>query len=426
MKMRGIKVISVLAVVALTFAAIAVFATADDSDAIVVYGDDSETIPIPKVIDASVEQLVQGDLKFYVAEDVTVKVKKQTKNFTFYVQNGKVLDLDFKVEPDSGKTVTIVTVAGDQAFEYAGTSTASIFDGKQEYTSTKFQFEASNGMSLSYEAAKTRYDVRYDGTKFTHSDSIGSGKVIISVDKEFKKNPIIADSTTATSSAVYFASGQSLTVESNSDPGLIGGLNYGMVIKNISGSKYTYTYYPKGYDAGTVSIDGGNTVLLKEGSVTARDDGATVKANSVAVSGNYMEIKPGSAAGSLSLSGGIRSGSMTFSGLINLGTDKFTVGSGTTLTISDKATFVDNTTLEVNGTLIVQTGLVGHTESGEKDLTVIGSKSGTIVLENLNLWAGYPVSGTIIKLTDGTNTFAGIVDTSAISETARVKGGIAT
>ncbi len=426
MKVRGIKAFSILAVAALAFAAIAVFATADDSDAIVVYGDDSKTIPIPKVIDASVEELVQGDLKFYVAEDATVKVKKQTRNFTFYVQNGKVLDLDFKVEPASGKKVTIVTVAGDQAFKYTGTSTASSFDGKQAYTSTEFQFEASNGMSLSYEAAKTRYDVRYDGTKFTHSDSIGSGKVIISVDKEFKTNPKIAGG--ASSSAVYIANGQYLTVESDTDPGFndIAGLNYGMVIKNITGSKYSYTYYPKGYNAGTVSIDGGNTVFLKEGSVTARADGATVKMNSVAVSGNYMEIKPGSASGSLSLSGGIRSGSMTFSGLIDLGTQKFTVGSGTTLTISDNAAFVDNTILEVNGTLIVQTGLVGHTELGEKDLTVIGSKSGTIVLENLNLWAGYPVSGTIIKLTDGTNTFAGIVDTSAISETARVKGGIAT
>ena len=413
-----VRLFPVLAILVVAFAILVAFVPAEDNDAVIVY-DNGNIIPIPKVIDESVEQLVPGDLFFYVAEDATVKVEDQSRNFTIYVENGKVLELNFKTEPAPGKAVTIVTVAGDPAFQQAGQSSA-FFDGKQEFNSTKFKFEAVKGMSLCYEAAKTRYDVKYDGTKFTHTDSLGSGKVIISVDKEFKKNPEIADG--ASSSAIHIANGQSLIVESITPQDILG-LNYGIEVTNISQSTYTYTYYPKGYDAGTIELEGSDKVKLKDGTVTVKTSEASIKASKVTADSMTFEIGE---TGELSLTGSIRTGSMSFTGLIDLKTSPFKVNSGTTVTIENKATFFQDTTMEVNGTLIVKTGLIGHTSSGEKDLTVIGGKTGSLILENEKLWSNDPSTGIVIKLEKGTDKFFGSVDTSAISEIARVKGGIAT
>jgi len=412
--------LSTLAVLAVAFAVFIAVVPADDNDAIVVY-DNNKLIPIPKVIDASVEQLVEGDLEFYVADDATIKVTQQSKNFKFYVENGKVLELDFKTEPASGKEVMIVTIAGDPSFQQSG-QTSTLFDGKQEFNSTRFEFKAVNGMTLIYEAAKTRYDVRYDGTKFTHTDSLGSGKAIISVDKEFKENPRIAGSYEATSSAVYIANGQSLVVESDTVIAKsIAGLNYGMEIIS-NGSKYTYTYYPKGYDAGTVTLDSNNSVFLKDGTVTVKTSESSVKASSV--TGDLIKFKAEDTGG-LSLEGTVRSGNLIFTGLIDLKTSPFKVSSSTTVTIENKATFVNDTFMEVSGKLIVKTGLIGHT--GEKDLTVTGEKTGSLILENEKLWSNDPATDIVIKLEiDDDKKFAGSVDTSAISEVARVKGGIAT
>ena len=410
---------SALAVLAVAFVVFIALVPADDNDAIVVY-DNDKLIPIPKVIDASVEQLVTGDLEFYVAEDATIRVTQQTKNFTFYVENGKTLELDFKTDSTNGKTVTIVTVAGDPAFKQESTQDSAKFDGKQPFKSTKINFKAVNGMTLSYESAKTRYDVRYDGTKFTHTDSLGSGKVIISVDKEFKENPTIAEG--ASSSAVYIANGQSLVVESSTEiEDHITGLNYGMEIIS-TGSKYTYTYYPKGYDAGTVTLDSNNTVVLKDGTVTVKTSESSVKASSV--TGDSITFKAEDTGG-LSLEGTVRSGNLIFTGLIDLKTSPFKVSSSTTVTIENKATFANDTLMEVSGKLIVKTGLIGHT--GEKDLTVTGEKTGSLILENEKLWSNDPATDIVIKLESDVNKkFAGSVDTSAISEVARVKGGIAT
>ena len=410
--------LSALAVLAVAFAVFIALVPADDNDAIVVY-DNDKLIPIPKVIDASVEQLVTGDLEFYVANDATIKVTQQTKNFIFYVENGKILELDFKTEPTSGKTVTIVTVAGDPAFKQESTQDSAKFNGKQEFKPTKFNFTAVNGMTLSYEAAKTRYDVRYDGTKFTHTDSLGSGKVIISVDKEFKENPTIAEG--ASSSAVYIANGQSLIVESSTkidDP--IIGLNYGVEIISI-GPKYIYTYYPKGYDAGTITLDSNNSVILKDGTVMVKTSESSVKASSV--TGDSILFKAENT-GALSLENTVRSGNLIFTGLIDLKISPFKVSSSTTVTIENKATFANDTFMEVSGKLIVKTGLIGHT--GEKDLTVTGDKTGSLILENEKLWSNDPATDIVIKLDNEDKSFVGSVDTSAISEVARVKGGIAT
>ena len=417
MEARMIRLFSILAVLALAFVALAVFIPADDNDAIPIYNND-KVIPVPKVIDASVEESVSQDpLWFYVADDATVKVSDQNKNFIFYVENGKILELNFKTEPKADKEVTIVTVAGDPQFEKAGQGSTS-FDGKQEFESTKFEFAAVNGMSLCYEAAKTRYDVKYDGTKLSHTDSLGSGKAIISVDKEFKKNPTIAGKKEATSSAVYIANGQSLVVESSEPLQLISGLNYGMEITN-EGSKYTYTYYPKGYDAGTISLDSSNSLTLKDGTVTVMTSAASIKAVSVTADSALFSAGAG---GSLSMSNGFKSGSLTFEGLIDLGNSTFKVGSGTKVTIENRASFVQDTTMEVNGTLIVKTALIGHKSAGETDLTVIGERTGSLILENELLWADDPATDITIKL----KKFDGVVDTSAISEVASVQGSIAT
>ena len=409
-----------LAVLAVVFSVLVTFVPADDNDAVIVY-DNGNIIPIPKVIDESVEQLVSGDLFFYVSEDSTVKVEDQSRNFSFYVENGKTLELIFKTEPIAGKTVTIVTVAGDPAFQQENAQTSAKFEGKQEFNSTRFKFEAVNGMSFNYEAAKTRYDVKYDGSKFTHTDSLGSGKVIISVDKEFKTNPEIADG--ASSSAIHIANGQSLIVESSTPQEPIASLNYGIEVTSPSQSAYTYSYFSKGYDAGTILLKAGDSVTLKDGTVMVKTSEASIKASSVTADSMSFEIGE---TGKLSLTGSIKSGNLSFTGLIDLKTSPFKISSGTTVTIENKATFFQDTTMEVNGTLIVKTGLIGHTSSGEKDLTVIGGNTGSLILENKKLWSNDPSTGIMIKLEKGTDKFAGSVDTSAISEIAKVKGGIAT
>ena len=421
MKDSTTKSLIVLSLLALAFSFMFAFAPMEGDDAIVVYGNE-HVYEAPSVIDqdAISEMTYQGAVRIYVPEDASVKIKAQTVNIIFYVQSGRTLDLDFKVNPDSGKTVKIVTVAGDLQFEQAkiGTQSSTLFDGKYEYTTTSFEFAGKTGMSIYYKAATVKYDVKYDGTKFTYSGSLGSSRAMVSSDMAFDKKPIVSGSATASSSAVQVAPGQILEVRGTEETGLISGLNYGVAYTSVSGTAYTYLYYVKGSDLGEVDMSDGESLVIKEGSAAITTSGALVKVSSA--TGN-ITVLGGSVDGSLNVKGNLDKGNITFSGKVestSSGEIGLTIKGGTSATFANKSEIVAPSTITVNGSLYVKTD-----HSSLSSLTVKGTTSGSLILQNDKIWTTDPSDEVTIPIT--ITDFVGKLDTSAISKKAVGKGGFA-
>lgn len=386
---------------AMAFAAFAVVTTADESDAVKVFGND-EVVAAPQVIDDDTYT------KFFVSEDMTVKVKLGApSSLTFYVQNGKTLEVDFK---EAVSSVTIVTVTGDQGFEQAGTG-ATAFDGKYVDSNTQVVFAGSVGMSVYYKAATTSYDVSYNGSSFSYKYKL-KDNAQFSSDKAFDANPTMG-------SKVSVASGQTIVVESDSeidaDIGGVFGIKYSAVTTGTT-TTYAYTYYATKTNAGDIELSDGESVKIKNGTAAITTSGASVKAVSVQSSAG-VTIAGGSEEGSFDIDGTMTKGSMTLGGLVDPGT--MTVEAEATLTLANKAEVFTAASVTVDGGIVVKTA--GTEDNPLSNLTVSGSTTGVITVEN-----GKVVNddGAGIKVT--TSSFNGLVDTSAVNKIFYGETGIAT
>ena len=181
----------------MAFAAVFVLAPADNDDAVIVYGNADVKTGITEISTSGKSSSVTGG-EIYVADDVTIKVKDALESdLIIYVQNGKEVNIDFKVDPV--KKITIYTVTGDQeASVYMTTSTSGpinvgkiILNGTNDTKDTKFEFIGERGQSVFYKAAKVTLDFNYttSGLYVKELKSLSSQCATVGADKAFTNVP---------------------------------------------------------------------------------------------------------------------------------------------------------------------------------------------------------------------------------------------
>ena len=387
-----------MAVVALAFTMFAVLETADKNAAVNVYEFDSDYVN-PDSVTAS----MTGN-GFYISEDTTVKMKGQnpsTSYYYFFVQNGVSLTLDFKNTWGANNAeINIVTVTGDQQ--------ANLYmeiEGKFDIYSTAVTFIPVSGMSVYYQGAIVKYDVDYDREANAFDRTVEpeiERNAYFSADRQFQ--------TIAVGYCVEVAPGQ--TVEGVT-PG-IENLVWGICTINAD----SVTYYSLGADAGNFTLDNNSIVFVLDGKINAKNGSSSVKVDKSKENDWDESLTVIWSNGSnLGLGFGDTSedqmakGTITASG--NIAFDGFAF-SGGTVTLANKTTIETASDIYVGGTLVLKNTAVEL----QGNLSVYGT--GTVVASNTKLWNDEPTTGIDVNL----EAFTGLVDTSAISKTARMEKDI--
>lgn len=411
MNTKGIKFLAVLAVMVMAFAAIVALAPADnDSNAVVVFNDDS-VVRDPTVIDDTVTAA-----KFYISDDATVKIKDiKASSLTFYVQNGKELELDFKqaaattsYTPKVDKSITIYTVTADQ--QRVTTSTVDLGNaggedgtvkGKIILMDTEFTFTGADKQNIAYTALMPVLveTITTSGYFVTEVDTMGyfGNYAYISA------SDVLAG--VEVGSYVAVAKGQS--IESGAS---IDNLNYGVEVASVEDAAVIHTYYAIGMNAGAVTIESEREyVTVLNGTVTVNNGTASVRASSAIAGASAIELTYADK-DMIAVSGVLSSGSMTVSGKVQFPANGFTV----------------NGTLTLNASAVVDSGMVKVGDSGKlilrnewKDKAEKLKISGTgfVVAENEKLWQYDDKNKPILKFEGG---FTGQYDVSAITKNADV------
>jgi len=403
MNTKGIKFLAVLAVMAMAFAAVLVLAPADnDNEAIVVYGNDDVVVD-PTVIDDKVTAS-----QFYISDDTTVKVKAiKASTITFYVQNGKELELDFRASTDTSsagvaKTVIIYSVTGDQQRTVTSTfnnsTSATTFDGKIIIDSSKLQFTGADKQDVVYVAMMPKtVKTTTTSTSITalETNVVTKGKYATIAASEELKDAVAGDNVT-------IAAGQSIDTKANLD-----NISYGVVFKDKSAG--INTYYAPGMNAGSITVDSGDSVIVKNGTVIAINGTANAKAS--AVKGDSEVKFENGGDNQINITGKVKSGSMNVSGNVKLNTG-FTVESDAVVTLNSNAVVASGSEVTVDGKLVLKNDY-------EKSQYLVVKGKGFIVAENEKLWFYTAGTKPVLKFATG-STFSGQYDVSAINKSADV------
>lgn len=410
MNTKGIKFLAVLAVMVMAFAAIVVLAPADNDEAIAVFGND-DVVRDPAVINDD----VTAD-KFYISEDATVKVKDMgnisADVVTFYVQNGVELELDFKATTTSAvvnKAIEIYTVTADQQ----RITTSTVKDGGENDTvegkiillETKFAFTGADKQNVVYTAlipstVDTITTSTSASTTSTSMVNVINTKVTVGKNNYSYVSAGEKLKSVSTGKYVAVAPGQSIDTDGN-----VANLVYGIAVKDVESNGTTFTYYATGVNAGSVTIESGETVTIKDGSVIVNNGTASIKATSAKGTSLVLSYTEGQ----IDVTGTLTAGTMTVSGkvLFNSVTNKATI------TLNASADVVSGSAMTVTDTLILK-----NEYEKAKNLKVSGT--GFIVAQNEKLWTYEQGTKATLKFAEDSD-FAGQYDTTAINATADVE-----
>jgi hypothetical protein len=345
---------------------------------------------------------------------------------TFYVQNGKELELDFKKAPTTSgltptvtKTIVIYTVTADQQRITTSTSIDKVDgegnEGKIILEKTAFQFTGADKQNIVYKALMPSKveTITTSGpttsyiTKVTTGGADGNYAQISAADK------LIGAST---GQYVTVAYGQSIE-----SAGALTSLQYGVsVVKEDESSSAnavscTYTYYAIGMNAGSVTIETENeNVSIMNGSIIVSNGNANVKATNAGSYGSpvvisYVDDAENMIAGTLSFGVVSVSGKVVFD-------DAFAIGKEATLTLNASAD-VQSGTATVNGRLILRNDY-------EKSHLLSVKGTGFIVAENEKLWHYDEETNEpsiVFANAGGAGYFSGQFDVNAINAIAEVK-----
>jgi hypothetical protein len=408
---------------ALAFTVFVALDPADENMAVNVYDFNDDFVNPDQVTSTTDWSEVGEEYKglFYVSEDTTVKMKGKAtvepNAYVFYVQNGVALTLDFKSGWDSTQPIQIFTVTGDQQVYL----TSDLGSGKVVLAKTKADFIGEAGMSVYYQAAEVTFDVDYNrlaenGGTFikTVAPEIDT-KAYFSADAKFTGNAAPVFGTD-----VAVAPGQ--TIESK-DAVTTATLEFGAVIyeKGSGSVTDTYTYYSIGADIGDYVLSGENTVQVLDAKVTVKDSASSVKINKVKENDgdktgtkvaydntNNLELSVSDVFGGATY--GMMAGSITVNGNVKFTSYNFDDG---TVTVANKTNIAASSSITVGGTLVLK-------NESAAGLEVLGT--GTLEVTNDKIWNSTPTTGLDVDI----DTFHGLVDTSAISEVARVEKKIST
>lgn len=440
MNTKGTRFLAVVAVMALAFTLFVALDPADENMGDTpIYGIDvydwDDDIANPEEVTSSTGSGVwtgNNEGFFYVSEDTTVKMKGMPADqdeLTFLVQNGATLTLDFKKSWDATKPINIYTVTGDQQ-ELLTTSdvVAEVgADGKGkvaiESTLVTFTTVAGKGMSVYYSAALMDFDVDYQ------RDTIRNAGFDLTVEPEVDRKAYFSADDALTEfeaeSDVAVAPGQTIEISSDSAD-LVANLEYGVVTVDYStaNTTYTATYYSVGANVGDfVLSDNDDAVYAIAGKVTAKNGDNSIKVNKwkenkdddsvtkITKGTNCLTIGNGddvSGATENEPADQMGAGEITVNGNVKFDGYYFSDG---TVSVSNKVNIQENSTVGVDGTLILK-------NASADNLTVYGT--GTLKLTNSDIWEDEPTDGIKATITD----FGGLVDTADISKVARMEKDI--
>lgn len=424
MNTKGIKFLAVLAVMVMAFAAIVALAPADkDTEAVIVYGNNAVIVD-PMVIDGT-EEDVNGNpvSEFYISEDAVVKIKGlRDGGATFYVQNGKELELNIKTELKAAADITIFSVTADQ--QRTTTSTVDPADkksngendtvpGKIKIIDTEVKFSVAAkvvNQSVVY-TAMMPYSVVTETTSGSNIktdvwtyDNYGTQSTTqrfatISSDGVLDGN---------INKYVTVAPGQAIQTALPVD------VDYG-IMTNVAGE---ITYYARGMNAGAVTVETANDkVIVKNGTVAVStpDNSASIKATSAK---GGVTLK--GAADHITVSESLTAGSMTVSGNVEFAS-KFK--NGATVTLNSNATVLAGSVMNITGTLVLK----NDREKAEK-LDIQGT--GTVIALNEKLWKYNGTKPYLVFANAGEwgadEDFKGQYDVKEITKVAEVKDAFST
>ena len=409
MNTKGIKFLAVLAVMVMAFAAIVVLAPADNGNEAVVVYDNANVKTGIKEFSTSGSSYAVSEGEIYVADDATIKVKDAlTGPVTIYVQNGKEINVDFKVEP--GQPITIVTVTGDQQakvwLDNPTTSEANngkiVLDGTyyedksrgstDPALNTSVTITGVKGQSVYYKAAVVDLDFDYVSTSGIHVNYLkGTAKALFGADKAFASAP-------ETGKYVAVAAGQTVDVN---DTVASSNMDYGARVVMAEGNGTVTTFYGVGDDIGTIRMAEGDEAEIKNATATLTLGTSTLKLTKV----KGVTATAG-ADDQFSVSGTMTAGTANVTGKA---ASSLTITTGT-VTIANKAV--------VSGTIVDNDTLIIKADATTFTATVTGT--GKVVAQNTKLWND---THDAIACVSG---FTGLVDTYAISKVAQIKDDIST
>ena len=443
MNTKGTRFLAVVAVMALAFTLFVALDPADENMAINPVGVDvydwDDDIANPEEVTSSTGSGVWIDANkgyFYVSEDTTVKMKGMpamapAEGLTFLVQNGATLTLDFKKSWGTENTINIYTVTGDQQELLTMSNVVADVgaDGKGkvaiESTLVKFTTVAGKGMSVYYSAALMDFDADYQ------RDTIRDAGFDLTVEPEVDRKAYFSADDALTvfeaESDVAVAPGQTIEISSNSAD-LVADLDYGVVTVDYSTANnpnyYTATYYSVGANVGDfVLSDENDAVYAIAGKVTAKNGDNSIKVNKwkenkddatitvITYGTSFLTIGIGDEADVTNDDAAedqMAAGEITVNGNVKFDGYYFSDG---TVSVSNKVNIQENSTVRVDGTLILK-------NASAANLTVYGT--GTLKLTNSDIWMDEPTNGIEATITN----FNGLVDTADISKVARMEKDI--
>jgi hypothetical protein len=407
MNTKGIKFLAVLAVMVMAFAAIVALAPADkDVTAIEVYGNDDVEVD-PTVIEGTTDKVY-----FYISEDASVKIKELTADVTFYVQNGKELELNIKGDFDNTRTIKIYSVTADQQRHTTSTvdkgkagGEDGLVEGKIVLKDTEVVFKIVNPSATATVNQSVVYTAMmpYSVTTYTTSGSQVITEVMTygtyTQNYATISSDAVLDATIA--KLVTVAPGQSIQTKAPVD------MNYGIMTTITS----EITYYAKGMNAGTITVAENDVVDIKDGSAIVATAGNVANVKATAAQGVTLT---GAADNAIAVSGSLDAGTLTVSGTVSFDTAFVNYS---TITLNSSAKVTGSIEIDKSAFLYLK-----NDKAGIEKLSVTGK--GTIVAQNEKLW-DYGQS-TDPVLTFANTGFEGQFDVFAITKVAEVKDAFST
>ena len=375
----------------MAFAAIIALAPADkDVTAIQVYGEGKDVDEVdPTVVDSPGV--------YYISDDMTVKIKSMDEkepmgeSITFFVQNGKELELSIKGFYD-GLTVYICSVTADQ--QRPTTSTVDPADvnsngqndnvtGKIVIMDTLASFVVDSELDVkTQKLVSVNQSVVYTAmmpyvviTETTSGSNVKTDvwtfDPLVDISKDDSKRLSSQKYATISSDSVLnaeiarfvtVAPGQALQTVAPVDM-----MTYG-IMTDIEADG-CYTYYAVGMNAGGLILEDGDSVYVMNGSATVgnHDNSSNVKLTSVkgvdvSVTGGVFTVTD------LEGTKGLTAGTMTVSGKVTFDN------------LTDSAIVTFNSNVVASGSMKVsKTLILKNDKDGIKDLTVTGA--GTIIVQ---------------------------------------------
>jgi len=384
MNTKTIRFLSVLAVLAMVFAAVAVVVPAQGNDAVA-----TEAVNVyEECIKDGYENVSEIDSAtqeaYYFSEDSSVKVTTLKEGATIYVNNGVTVELKFK-DAAAAVAFTIVTVSGDRAAKF-------VYLTDYDAYNTAVSFTPENGSTFEYKAATIKKS----------SEPAGE----LTANATFYYSGLFAP--TAVGSNVNVAAGEEIYMATDTTYGDPIKFGFGISYVDKVGNTDRIFYSAPGAKVSKQDVSGTNSVTVKSGTVTVTNSGAQVTLSGI-YGAEGITVAKGTANGAIALTLGtltFASGDITLSGTVEI-TAEATITKNVNLTVAYGAN------VSVSGALTNEGKITLRNDAGLTAGTI--TNNSTVVIDNAKLWED---ATAMAKITGN-----GFVDARTVIKAVTVDGG---